>query len=54
MTNEGTADRAIRIILGLAVLSLAFIGPKTAWGWVGVVPLATGFVASARSTRSWA
>ncbi|MEI7702997.1 MAG: DUF2892 domain-containing protein [Deltaproteobacteria bacterium] len=44
MTNEGTADRAIRIILGLAVLSLAFIGPKTAWGWVGVVPLATGFV----------
>lgn len=40
--NEGSADRIIRIILGLVLISLVFIGPKTAWGWIGIVPLATG------------
>ena len=42
--NEGTVDRALRIILGLALIALVFVGPQTAWGWVGVVPLATGLV----------
>lgn len=41
--NEGTVDRALRVVVGLAVLSLAFVGPETAWGWVGLVPLVTGF-----------
>jgi hypothetical protein len=41
-TNEGSADRVIRVIAGLAILSLAFIGPKSPWGWVGLVPLLTG------------
>lgn len=40
--NEGTIDRALRIILGLALISLVFVGPQTAWGWVGIVPLVTG------------
>lgn len=40
--NEGTIDRALRIIAGLVLISLVFIGPQTAWGWVGLVPLATG------------
>jgi hypothetical protein len=40
--NEGSADRAIRIIVGLVLISLVFIGPQTPWGWVGIVPLATG------------
>jgi len=40
--NEGTVDRVLRVIVGLAVLSLAFLGPETAWGWVGLVPLVTG------------
>ena len=44
MTNEGTIDRAIRIVLGLGLLSLAFIGPQTPIGYVGVVPLATGIL----------
>jgi hypothetical protein len=44
MTNEGTADRIIRVVIGLGLLSLAFVGPKTAWGWIGVVPLATGIL----------
>jgi len=43
-SNEGTADRTLRIIVGLAVLSLVFIGPQTAWGWIGLVPLATGLI----------
>lgn len=44
--NEGTLDRAVRIVLGLALLSIAFIGPKTPWGFVGVVPLLTGLIGS--------
>lgn len=42
--NEGTLDRALRIIAGLVLLSLVFIGPQTPWGWVGLVPLATGLM----------
>ncbi|MDZ7587638.1 MAG: DUF2892 domain-containing protein [Parasphingorhabdus sp.] len=41
-TNVGTADRIFRILLGLALLALVFVGPETAWGWIGLVPLLTG------------
>lgn len=44
MTNEGTADRAIRIVAGLAILSLTVVGPHTPWGFLGLVPLTTGIV----------
>ena len=40
--NEGTIDREVRVIVGVALLSLVFVGPQTWWGLVGVVPLATG------------
>ena len=42
--NEGTLDRALRVILGLGLLSLVFVGPQTLWGLVGIVPLVTGLV----------
>jgi hypothetical protein len=42
LRNEGTIDRALRIILGLILIALVFVGPQTNWGWVGLVPLATG------------
>jgi Protein of unknown function (DUF2892) len=42
--NEGTIDRALRVILGLVLIALVFVGPQTTWGWVGVVPLLTGLV----------
>ncbi|MGD9540322.1 YgaP family membrane protein [Methylocystis sp.] len=42
--NIGTTDRIIRIVAGLLLLSLIFIGPKTLWGLVGLVPLATAFI----------
>jgi hypothetical protein len=42
--NEGAADRLVRVIVGLAIISLVFIGPKTPWAWFGLVPLLTGLV----------
>lgn len=42
--NEGKLDRAIRIVAGAILISLVFVGPETAWGWAGLVPLITGLV----------
>lgn len=42
--NEGMADRALRVIVGIVLLALVFVGPKASWGWIGVVPLLTGLV----------
>ena len=42
--NVGSLDRILRIIAGLAILSLYFVGPKTPWALVGLVPLITGLV----------
>ena len=43
-TNEGTIDRVLRVIVGLALIAIVFVGPQTPWGWIGLVPLLTGFV----------
>jgi len=40
--NVGGIDRILRIIVGLVLLALVFVGPKTPWGWIGLVPLLTG------------
>ncbi len=40
--NVGTADRWMRVLLGLVIVSLAFWGPKSPWAWLGLIPLATG------------
>lgn len=42
--NVGTLDRILRIVVGLALLSLVFVGPQTLWGLIGIVPLATGLL----------
>ena len=49
MCNVGGIDRTLRIIVGLALLSLVFfgeqipfIGQNVVYGWIGVVPLLTG------------
>jgi len=44
MINEGIVDRVVRIILGFALLSLMFIGPRTWLGLIGALPLATGII----------
>ena len=43
-TNEGTIDRALRVIAGLVLIALAATGTVGVWGWIGVVPLATGLI----------
>ena len=40
--NVRSLDRIVRVVLGIALLSLVFVGPHTLWGLVGIVPLATG------------
>jgi hypothetical protein len=42
--NVGQTDRMIRIVAGLLLLSLIVVGPKTWWGLIGIVPLATAFI----------
>jgi len=44
--NEHALDRVVRVILGLGLLSLVFVGPKTLWGLVGLIPLVTGLIGS--------
>ena len=42
--NEGLIDRVIRVAIGLVLIALVFTGPQTPWGWLGLIPLATGLV----------
>jgi hypothetical protein len=42
--NVGSIDRILRIVVGLGLISLVFVGPQTPWGWVGIVPLLTAFI----------
>jgi hypothetical protein len=42
--NEGTIDRALRVIAGLVLIGLAASGTIGVWGWIGVLPLVTGLV----------
>lgn len=42
--NVGGVDRAVRIVVGLGILGLAFVGPQTPWGYIGLVPLVTGLI----------
>lgn len=44
--NEHPLERVLRVVLGLALLALVFVGPHTPWGWLGLVPLATGLIGS--------
>jgi len=44
MRNEGSLDRLLRIVAGVVLLALVFVGPHTPLGWIGIVPLVTGLV----------
>jgi hypothetical protein len=41
-TNVGGIDRILRMLVGLALIAMVFVGPQTPWGWVGLVPFLTG------------
>lgn len=45
-TNVGSMDRILRIILGVGLLSLVFVGPQIPLGWIGLVPLLTGLMST--------
>ena len=40
--NIGTIERVVRVVAGLIILSLAFVGPQSPWAYLGIVPLLTG------------
>lgn len=45
--NVGTVDRFFRVIAGLALIALALgyiPNYQSDWGWIGIVPLATGLL----------
>lgn len=42
--NVGTLDRILRIVIGVVLIALTFVGPRTPWGWIGVIPLVTALV----------
>jgi hypothetical protein len=43
-SNVGGIDRILRIVLGMVLVGLAATGTVGLWGWIGVVPLATGLI----------
>jgi hypothetical protein len=42
--NMGTIDRALRAVVGVALVALAATGTIGVWGWIGLVPLATAAI----------
>ena len=42
--NVGGIDRILRIVLGLVLIGLTLSGTIGVWGWIGIVPLATGLM----------
>ena len=48
-TNVGGIDRILRIVIGVVLIALVFVGDRVGlpignWGWLGLIPLATGFL----------
>lgn len=44
--NVGGIDRIARILIGVLLIALTLTGTIGAWGWIGVVPLATGLMSN--------
>ena len=42
VVTEHPIERVLRVLVGLGILSLVFVGPQTPWGWVGLIPVLTG------------
>jgi membrane protein implicated in regulation of membrane protease activity len=51
-SNVGGIDRIVRIVAGIILIALVFVGPQTPWCWLGIVPLATGLLGWCRSFRN--
>jgi len=44
--NEHSVERIIRVVLGLGLISMTFVGPQSPWFFLGVIPLFTGLIGS--------
>jgi len=42
--NIGSVDRVLRLVVGIALLAMVFVGPKTPWGWIGAVLIVTALI----------
>jgi hypothetical protein len=42
--NIGKVERVVRVVVGLGILSLAFVGPRASWAYLGILPLLSGLV----------
>jgi len=42
--NAGGADRALRVVAGIGLIDLRLTNAVAAWGWIGLLPLATGLM----------
>lgn len=43
-TNQASFERVLRVLAGLVLIALAWTGTVGLWGWIGLVPLATGLI----------
>jgi hypothetical protein len=43
-SNVGTIDRVLRMTIGIVLIGLAATGTVGWWGWLGIVPFATGLI----------
>lgn len=42
--NIGTIERVIRVVIGIGILTLAFVGVRSPWAYLGIIPLLTGII----------
>ncbi len=42
VVNEHPVERTVRVLVGVGLVSLVFFGPKTPWGYIGLLPIVTG------------
>lgn len=40
--NIGNGERIVRVVVGIGILSLAFVGPRSPWAYLGILPVLTG------------
>jgi Protein of unknown function (DUF2892) len=51
--NLGTFDRILRIVIGIALVALAFWWLPTPWGWQGIALMVVGLILIATALVSW-
>ncbi len=42
--NIGSTERFIRLLAGLGIIAMAFVGPRSPWAFLGIIPILTGLI----------